>query len=432
MRYANLCYVSGSKLDGEKCRINIGDYMQLIAIDNMYDKMGIPKSEIYYLTIEECKTYMGEYLILPINFMISDFMFCEQGKWIFSEKIIPVFLGICLYKNGFSFTEYNLEYLKRFSPIGCRDINTLNQLMNNGVDAYLSGCLSFTLPYREENQAEKIFFVDAPEFVRSIVPQQLLKDAEFIHHERELLRKDFYDREYAMNISKELLYEYRKNAKLIITSRLHCAAPCTAMGIPTIIVREYRGYMFDWIDQFMPIYLWKDREKINWNPTKPDIDGVKKTILDTAIQRLKTAWDKYSYLQVSDLYPKYSCRKNFSMLHCQNVQKEKIESKIRQRFNDNQGIKYALWGISDDAEIIWEFIRSSYPSAELVKVIDTYRDVDFHGITSDKPEILTQHNDFLTIVISINAVNAAKPFFKRIGKPKQEYLFIADAFMDEA
>lgn len=182
----------------------------------------------------------------------------------------------------------------------------------------------------------------------------------------------------------------------------------------------------------MPIYLWKDREKINWNPTKPDIDGVKKTILDTAIQRLKTAWDKYSYLQVSDLYPKYSCRKNFSMLHCQNVQKEKIESKIRQRFNDNQGIKYALWGISDDAEIIWEFIRSSYPSAELVKVIDTYRDVDFHGITSDKPEILTQHNDFVTIVISINAVNAAKPFFKRIGKPKQEYLFIADAFMDEA
>ncbi|WP_141082403.1 polysaccharide pyruvyl transferase family protein [Campylobacter devanensis] len=43
--------------------------------------------------------------------------------------------------------------------------------------------------------------------------------------------------------TEDLLQTYKNKAKLIATSALHCAAPCTAMGIPVILIakkpREY-------------------------------------------------------------------------------------------------------------------------------------------------------------------------------------------------
>jgi len=35
-------------------------------------------------------------------------------------------------------------------------------------------------------------------------------------------------------LSEEILSYYKDNAKLMITSRFHCAMPCIAMGIPVI------------------------------------------------------------------------------------------------------------------------------------------------------------------------------------------------------
>ena len=36
-------------------------------------------------------------------------------KFIFSNDIIPVFIGICIYREGFTFSNYNIEYLKRIA-----------------------------------------------------------------------------------------------------------------------------------------------------------------------------------------------------------------------------------------------------------------------------------------------------------------------------
>ena len=38
-----------------------------------------------------------------------------------------------------------IAYLKRFAPIGCRDIATRDLLMNQGIDAFFSGCVTTTL-----------------------------------------------------------------------------------------------------------------------------------------------------------------------------------------------------------------------------------------------------------------------------------------------
>lgn len=430
MKYANLSYIGGSDLDEEVSRINIGDYMQLLAIDAMYQKMGIPYDEICHITIDEMKDYKGEYLILPINFMI-DSSFCENDKIAISEYIIPVFIGICLYRDGFPLNEYNINYLKRFAPIGCRDYNTYMQLQEYGIPSYFAGCISLTLSRREKTQGDTVYFVDVPDFVKGEVPKDYFKKCKFVHHERELTKEQFYDTHYAYDISKELLLEYYKNARLIITSRLHCSSPCIGMGIPTILIREYRGYTFDWINQFVPIYLWEDRHRIDWYPKELNLEKEKEVILNVAIQRIKDVMNNLFYLKTQELFSKYYVRKNNNMLGCQSFGGKKIEEKLKAVWETESEIRYALWGVSESAEEIYAFIQKNYKNATLVKVIDTYREVEFHGIKSEKPEIIKKHNDFFTIVVSINASNAAKVMFDRIQKPIEEYVLIADTFMNE-
>lgn len=50
MKYANYIY-------NPKSIVNIGDYVQIFAIDYIYDKMGINKDDIIYFALEElpCK-----------------------------------------------------------------------------------------------------------------------------------------------------------------------------------------------------------------------------------------------------------------------------------------------------------------------------------------------------------------------------------------
>lgn len=430
MRYANLSYVGGEQFDEEKSRINLGDYMQLLAIDHMYEEMGIPYEEIYRISIKDIGTYVGECLILPINFMMMDCDFCRNGKIIISEYIIPVFIGISIYRNGFTLSEHNIEYFKKFAPVGCRDYGSYKLLKERGVMAYLSGCISLAMPRRAQKEYRTVYFVDVPEYVKENIPKEYLKGCKFVHHERELGKREFLDLDYARNMARDLLEEYRDNARLVITSRLHCASPCMGMNIPTIIVREYKGYTFDWINQFIAIYLWQDRESINWYPEEPSLDREKQIILDTAINRLRETESRFDYVKASDLYPKW--RGDFDVYeNCQSVQAEKMHQKIRAKWMDRDtAFSYALWGISEDAESVYQYISSNYKNARLVKVIDTYRDVEFHGLKREMPDVIQRHNDYFIIVVPVNAVNAAKVFFQRIGKSEEEYMYIADTFID--
>lgn len=49
MRYANIKSLPDANSADGKRRINTGDYIQLIAIDNIYKEMGIDRPEIYYI-----------------------------------------------------------------------------------------------------------------------------------------------------------------------------------------------------------------------------------------------------------------------------------------------------------------------------------------------------------------------------------------------
>ena len=62
MKFANLA------LDSDKKMENIGDWVQIFAIENLFEYMNIKKNEIVHIKISELSTYDGEYVILPINY----------------------------------------------------------------------------------------------------------------------------------------------------------------------------------------------------------------------------------------------------------------------------------------------------------------------------------------------------------------------------
>ena len=135
MKYANIMFHG-------KTKCNIGDNLQLLAIDKLYDYMGLSPNDIIRIPYEELGTYKskdGNPVILPINFPFLEYK--EKGESErFSKDIIPVYLGCVLQKPELS--EDEISFFERLQPIGCRDEYTFNLLKNNNINSWLNGCMS--------------------------------------------------------------------------------------------------------------------------------------------------------------------------------------------------------------------------------------------------------------------------------------------------
>ncbi len=136
-----------------------------------------------------------------------------------------------------------IEYFKKHEPIGCRDFHTTKLLHDKGIDAFYSGCLTLTLPKYNGDKSNEILVVDlmrlnyAKDYrnvVRKrLIPKKFRDSVEFISHFSNQIPNNSI--ETRMNNVKELLERYGK-AKLVITSLIHCALPCVALGTPVIFI----------------------------------------------------------------------------------------------------------------------------------------------------------------------------------------------------
>jgi hypothetical protein len=115
-----------------------------------------------------------------------------------------------------------LDWLKRFEPIGCRDWNTVGWLLNQGVEAFFSGCVTLTLPSSPTAGRRGRYAVDIP-------AQQQPGDMTAMSHAQESLR--LASLAQALRRCRERLGLYAE-AEAVTTSRLHCYLPCRAIGTP--------------------------------------------------------------------------------------------------------------------------------------------------------------------------------------------------------
>lgn len=346
---------------------NVGEDMQIFAIDYLYKRMGISSSEIIRIPVSQLRTYSGEFVILPINYPF-------YGNLTLSSKIIPVYLGLSILSGSIS---ESLQ-LKKYEPVGCRDIHTFNELSKRGIDAYVGGCLTITLPYQnpDYHNNEKVYVVDIPKEMLHIIPEKLKKNAIYKTHV-------FFSKAISEEESRKLYQEYIDNAKLVITSRLHCAVPCLAAGLPVVFLCEKKSFRLSWLENVIPIYTLKDHENINWAPQPVQYEKEKELIANHAIRRIREAFYRYrDACAITSLYLE-SFKKDYTIDSLENVKKF-----VENNWEQDGRYEYILWGITQTTEIVYDYICTNYPQAQLKGVIDLFHPQCFKGFKTSTYELL--------------------------------------------
>lgn len=276
---------------------NLGDHIQTIATEQFLDCVGGVERDLLAI-------YEGE----PINLLMQGwFGNLKRFKQMFppSKRINPVFFGFHISINkqdrAFYGNKNIIKYFKKHQPIGCRDISTRDFLIDLGVDAFFSRCLTTTFPLREQTpKEEKIFIVDC--ISDMLIPNDILERAEKLTH----VAKEDETQLEKENKARLLLSRYKNEATLVITSRLHCASPCIAMGIPVIFIDDTRDirftaisdlinishvnrklFKFRFLKPIQLIYAYFFQKRINWNPESLNIEEVKQEIVHSVYQQIK-------------------------------------------------------------------------------------------------------------------------------------------------
>lgn len=256
MKYSVMTYVEGDRW------FNIGDYIQSLAA-----KQFLPQVDSY-VNRERLGQYTGELSQIILNGWFTH----HPETWVPSAQLQPLFISLHINSSAADrmLSESGIAYLRQHEPIGCRDHYTVRLLESKGIKAYFSGCLTLTLDSYAKKDSKvdgEIYIVDplyglpnkdrifnnpksfikgvitgdifktnsASEFMKTIFSQSLLDKAKYIKQE---LPKEKYTEDEKFEIAEDLLKKY-STAKLVITSRIHCALPCLALGTPVIYLNGF-------------------------------------------------------------------------------------------------------------------------------------------------------------------------------------------------
>lgn len=224
--------------------VNIGDYIQSLAASQF-----VGDKNVEYIDRDNVRYYNSD----EVNLIANGWYFFYEGNKIFSSKVNPLFVSFHI-NNQESVSSETIDYLKKHQPIGCRDYSTMDFLISNNVDAYFSSCLTTTLSSYAVNDDErngKVIFCDfddsnifISEIIRDIVGKGIVEKT--THSYEKNMSHETYFAE-----AKRLLNIYAR-AKLVVTTRIHCALPCLAMNTPVILsVPVYDKTRFKGLDEML-------------------------------------------------------------------------------------------------------------------------------------------------------------------------------------
>jgi hypothetical protein len=386
--------------------------------------------------------------LLPLNFISS--IIIRDDKIAVSNDVVPVFLGFSLSsviddfnpEKFFSIDE-NMEYFRRFAPIGCRDQYTYDIFNSLGIPAYLNGCLTAVFPKRGKLDKEtKTIFADAPIALKEFVPKKLFENCEFTTQQSYFSTDELRDFHKVFDFVRNHYEYYQKHASLIITSRLHVAIPCAAMGIPVVFAKDFIDKRFSWAERLIPLYSAEHYKEINWEPKTTEYELVKQKIVSLAISRIRdVAWSmstncdsvEYDEKNATEITNFYLNRKkvpyfdSHSVTHKNTLRLEMVWDELTQR---KDTIRYALWGANKNLGFWIDFITSKYPTADLAAIIDSYKTGKWEEYSIYKPDYLRKHKPYV-IITAVSAASYATRFLKEIGYKCDEYLVVADEFITE-
>lgn len=226
--------------------------------------------------------------------LILNGWFMNGGHWPPSDNLDPLFIAFHVRKESRALvgSEASIAYLKRHEPIGCRDRETANFLSDLGINTYYSKCLTLTFPKRPNPPKNgQVYIVGVPDYMEKAIPRKVRKQA--IQVSQKIMLPFDIDNTCKLQLAQRLLDQYRDRASLIITTKLHCALPCLAMGIPVVFLRDSRHKKKDYrtkiVDDFIKVSTVRTCKLfgrrfclpgwfINWSPEAVDIEIEKEAI----------------------------------------------------------------------------------------------------------------------------------------------------------
>jgi hypothetical protein len=371
--------------------------------------MGLKENDVVELSNYEVESYQGEPLILNTHHIILSH----------SEQIIPCYIGLFVYQK---LNAAQIEHLKRHEPIGCRDYYTLNQCLDNGIDAFLFGCTTTVLPKRKRNQkVNQVFLIDLPEGAEEYIPDSLRKDARYLTQIAEYKSEEDFER-----IADEYYDTLFHEARLVITSRLHCAFFCILHGIPVVMMREHYVTRLSAIDEFIPVYDRKKWKEVDFDPPEITIpDDFNEDKINCAANMLRAAYhqaqvlhDREKLKSLPEVKHEYKNEDYSSFI-------QNIGGEIDRLFPDKASkYKFSIWGVSPTNMDIYEYISTNHQNATLVNVYDAYREVEFAGHISKPVAMLkTKPAEEICITAAGCAINERIQMANDLRLPR-ENLFI--------
>ena len=260
---------------------NLGDWFQTYAMDYIYKSISIQDDLIVRIDRNRLSSYSGEACILPMQGWFGRVGGIETYP--LSSHITPVYLGYHSVDPR-HYSSLAVKTIKGHEPVCCRDEATCEMMRRKGIRAYLTGCTTVVFPKRsEQKKGTKVFLVDAPSGIEDYMPDYLKDNIEYLTQEVPYLSKSFDDEVARLDsLAKKQLKRYSDEARLVITSRLHCAGPCLGMGIPVILARKYFDERYGWIEKYLPLYTPDRFSQIDWDPTPPDMTWIKQELINLA------------------------------------------------------------------------------------------------------------------------------------------------------
>lgn len=274
---------------------NIGDEIQTAAVAQ---HIGVGAG---YIDRDELQAWSGEQSAVVMQGWFTK----DPATFPPARNLLPVYVGFHLGAHAHHVLDDHAvtASLRASGPIGCRDEATASMLHDAGVEAFVSGCLTTTFPQRMEHPVDgEVFLVDTtgvplPEDLRG-------PDSVRVTHQG----APWWSQEAKRRMALDVLATYRERARLVITTRLHCALPCVAMGIPVVFVGDMTDPRLSPIEGLASIISFPDELRAetptnrlrrrsywkhemqhgNWNGFATDIESQKHARVGLLVAGLRT------------------------------------------------------------------------------------------------------------------------------------------------
>jgi len=250
--------------------INLGDNIQATSLYRLLELYDIAPSELY-----DRDTGLSDIKGSPSIFLSGWFKHGENG-WPPAPDLDSSFISFHIrpHQSSALLSEEAIEYYKNHEPVYCRESYTADLLASKGVQTKVSHCFTLSFSQRLSNPRNpQVFVVSRDREILEYLPDWA-SDHQFRTHYSDT--SDYFSNEKE---GVNLISEYKKSAGLVITTLLHCALPCIAMGIPTIVCwpknnaagHESDKERFASLTDIVPVY---DLEQLKMDTALPSVRPV--------------------------------------------------------------------------------------------------------------------------------------------------------------